>query len=56
MDPATASVLVAFIASAGAIAGTIVNARSNSERLNDKDRIRRLEREVERLGGDPSGV
>lgn len=56
MDPATASVLVAFIATAGAIAGTIINARASSDLLAKAGKIHDLEKEVRRLGGNPDDL
>ncbi|UIU47054.1 hypothetical protein [Microcystis phage MinS1] len=53
MDPALASVVVAFIASAGAVITAIITGRASAERVRAEDRIRRLEKQVTDLGGDP---
>lgn len=54
MDPVLGSILVAFIASSGAIVTAIITARSNADRLIREQRIKRLERKVTDLGGDPN--
>lgn len=48
------SILVAFIASSGAIVTAVITARSNADRLMREQRIKRLERKVTDLGGDPN--
>lgn len=53
MDPVLGSVVVALIASAGALGTAVITARNSADRLSDKDLIRRLSNLVTKLGGDP---
>lgn len=53
MDPVLGSVIVALIASVGALGTAIVNARSSAAMLQKDDLIRRQERLITELGGDP---
>lgn len=53
VDPASASIVVAICGSFTAVVVAVITARSSAERLADKDRIRRLEKHIVKLGGDP---
>ena len=53
IDPSLATIVVSAFATAGGIVIAVLNGRNSTERLADKARIRVLEREVTRLGGDP---
>lgn len=56
MDPVLGSVIVALIASVGAIGTAVVTGRNSTERVIREARIDRLERLVTKLGGDPDEV